>query len=249
MSPEENIRTRDKYARWARSIFARALWRHFEKMLEAAEINNYEYLPVVITRVDNSDIIDAYLKVFRKVGIIEAFKAYDELIPLGQKARRYAGEIDVLSGWITELEGIVLDQFIPAIGAVLTTSQEIFITEVNTWLLTEGGNLQNVADALRKRFGSLQGWRSWNIARTEVLSAMNFGSEMGARQTGYEFKKTWLQIQRKGLRDIHKPLHGTSVLNNESFFADGEYLRFPGDPNGSAKNRVNCRCTVVRELL
>jgi hypothetical protein len=217
-------------------------------MLEAAEVNNWQYLNNVITRVDTDDIKDAFLETYKNIGLREAFKTFDDMTGTG-KARRYAGEIDVLAGWARELEGIVLDVTIPAMGAILTTSQEIFIDTVNQWLLTEGGNLQNVADALRTRFRSLQPWRAWNIARTETLSAMNYGGEMGARQTGYEYLKTWNQYQDNRRRDIHTAVHGTSVMSNEAFYVGGQFLRFPGDPSANAANRVNCRCVLTRKIL
>jgi hypothetical protein len=249
MTAEESVRLRDKYTKKTRPIFGRAVWRHFEKMLTAAEENHFQYLSSVITRVEITDLTDAFIEVYKKVGIKEAFREFD-LLTGNNKARRYAGEIEVLAGWTAELEGIVLDELIPAIGAVLTTSQEIFIKTVNEWLLTEGGNLQNVADALRAKFRTLQPWRAWNIARTETLSAMNYGSELGARQTGYEFNKTWLQVQRKGMRDVHTYLHGQTIPNNQLFLSgSGALLRFPGDPKAPAGDRVNCRCTIIREVI
>lgn len=81
------------------------------------------------------------------------------------------------------------------------------------------------------------------IARTEIISASNFGSLEGYRQSGIK-KKGWLTAIDGRERDSHSEANGQEVDVDESFIVDGEELMVPGDPEGSPKNIVNCRCTI-----
>ena len=46
-------------------------------------------------------------------------------------------------------------------------------------------------------------------------------------------------------RSAHRSADGQRVDINERFLVDGESLKFPRDPNGSAKNIINCRCVSI----
>lgn len=251
MTWNEFNRLHERYSNSASKIFRIGITRHFEKMLEAAKDNNFSNLDLVITRVDHSDIVNSFTKVYQNAGIIMAFNQFDELE--GKKAaRRYVvidGErIDIRAEWLRLLEGIVLDQTIPAMGAVMTTSQELF-TEFVERGIAEGMTTSEIAKGLRQRWNELLPWRSFNIARTETLSAMNYGGEIGAQATGVNYKKTWLTAMDGRERKAHGMANGQSVSGREKFWIDGEYMKFPGDPSASPGNRVNCRCTVVREVI
>jgi len=40
-------------------------------------------------------------------------------------------------------------------------------------------------------------------------------------------------------------MNGKRVGYNEKFNVSGQEMEYPGDPNASAGNVVNCRCTVA----
>jgi len=219
--------------------------------MEAAQDNRFYNLELVISRVDDTDIRSSFVKVYQDAGIITAFDEFDNMT--GKKARRYVempdGErVDIRARWLAMLEGIVLDETIPAMGAVMTTSREIFTDFVDN-AVREGLSANEIAKGLRKRWDELLPWRSFNIARTETLSALNYGQDLGADATGYRYRKTWLTAMDGRQRDAHGAMNGKSINQGEKFFVDGESLKFPGDPAASAANRVNCRCTVTREVI
>lgn len=237
----------ERYSAKASKTFRKAILRHFEKMLEAAQDNNFLNLDMVITRVDHSDIDKAFVRTYQEAGLPLAFNTFDELSKQ-KKARKFAGEDEVRENWLRELEGIALDETIPARGAILTTSQKIFIDFVDKGI-QEGQTLAQISHGLRDKFQELLPWRSWNIARTETLSALNYGGEIGAMQTGYPYKKTWLTAIDGRERGEHRIANGQTVESYQNFYVGGEMLRFPGDPNASPENRVNCRCVVTREIV
>lgn len=83
------------------------------------------------------------------------------------------------------------------------------------------------------------------IARTEVLSASNAGSMFGYKQSGLVSKKEWLSTLDGKTRHDHVSADGQIRTIDQSFTVGGSSLDYPGDPNGSADQIVNCRCTVL----
>ena len=62
-------------------------------------------------------------------------------------------------------------------------------------------------------------------------------------------KKIWLSANDDATRDSHRDAGiyyaDNPVALNEPFEIDGENLMYPGDPNGSPGNVINCRCSKV----
>lgn len=89
--------------------------------------------------------------------------------------------------------------------------------------------------------------RASRIARTEVTRALNAGILLGAAALPFEVSKEWITAEDEKVRDkpfSHTLLHGTILPLNVPF-NNGEPLRFPGDPKGSAGNVINCRCVLA----
>ena len=217
-------------------------------MLDAAEMNGFWGLRQILPRIDHNDIQQAFVDVYQKVGVNMAFHQFDELAGK-QKARMFAGDFAAREEWMSQLETIALFETIPAQGAIITTSNRIFVEYVDD-ALASGIGVVEVAQGLRSRFETLQTWRAWNIARTEVLSAMNYGGEIGAQQTGFDYVKIWEAVMDQRVRDSHGDMHRTSVQKFEKFAVRSnsgyDLMEFPGDPSASPENRVNCRCRLTR---
>jgi hypothetical protein len=86
--------------------------------------------------------------------------------------------------------------------------------------------------------------RSTVISRTETINASNKGSIEGARATGLELEKEWIATPGGRTRDDHADADGQRVPMNEYFSVGGEELEYPGDPNGSAEQIIQCRCSL-----
>jgi HK97 family phage portal protein len=88
--------------------------------------------------------------------------------------------------------------------------------------------------------------RSLTIAATETHSAAEHGTAMGgqaAAGTGLVLRKVWLSTSDNHTRPDHVEADGQEVDLDEPFVVGGEKLAYPGDPSGSARNVINCRCT------
>jgi len=100
---------------------------------------------------------------------------------------------------------------------------------------------------LRNQFTGYSRNQARRLVRTESVTAANYAATKTADDLfgneGYE--KEWLASIDGRERAAHRAADGQRTGANEPFLVGGEYLKFPGDPSASAKNRINCRCTVL----
>jgi hypothetical protein len=93
--------------------------------------------------------------------------------------------------------------------------------------------------------------RAQAIAQTEMISASNQASMFAADSTGLAYRKYWSTSHLTGIRDTHIMAEQDSIsrggLEPDEPFANG--LMFPGDPAGDASEVINCRCTVLQEIV
>ncbi len=98
-------------------------------------------------------------------------------------------------------------------------------------------------------------YRGELIARTETAKSANTGSMVGAMSTGLQTRKEWISIQGARTRRIprdqfdHYHMDGVTVDTDGYFSVPSkngfsEQMLHPGDPNASAGNVCNCRCTI-----
>lgn len=92
--------------------------------------------------------------------------------------------------------------------------------------------------------------RARMIARTETNSTMNKGIVEGWRKSEVVDKKVWLTAPGAEFPRHHliEGLNKQTVGLDEYFNVSGELLEHPGDPSGSAKNIINCRCTMIAKV-
>ncbi len=96
---------------------------------------------------------------------------------------------------------------------------------------------------LEKTGGQIARKRARTIAQTEVHAAASAGSQTAIESLNRPYQKEWIAALQPGrTRPWHLTAHGQMVDGNAPFLVDGEHLRYPGDPMGSAKNIINCRC-------
>jgi SPP1 gp7 family putative phage head morphogenesis protein len=86
--------------------------------------------------------------------------------------------------------------------------------------------------------------RAVTISRTLSTAAANGGKLEGWKQSGLVKKKRWRAANNKRTRKDHREANGQMVDIDKPFVVGGEKLMYPGDPAGSAKQIVKCRCTM-----
>ena len=144
---------------------------------------------------------------------------------------------------ITSITNTTNDKFKKIVRDVLTTGEKegLGVEQIRRMLVKEvGENLKGNVVA-----------RARAIAQTEMISASNQAAMKAAESTGYETRKFWSTSGLENMRQSHIDAQNYSdsmegLKDNESF-PNG--LLYPGDPNGSVEEVVNCRCTIMHEIV
>lgn len=106
--------------------------------------------------------------------------------------------------------------------------------------LADGENRPQLVKRIENTFGNISKSRAATIARTEVLGATQKGTIEGYQQANLQIK-IWVTVGDSDVRDSHAAQDGEERPINDTF-SNG--LMFPGDPNGSASEVINCRCSI-----
>lgn len=118
--------------------------------------------------------------------------------------------------------------------------------------LDQGLSVPKTADAVQAALQvSLN--RATTIARTEAAAAVNGAdwatfSEMQAQDDTLTVTQEWLATTDARTRQDHLDADGQVVPVDSPFSVGGEDLLYPGDPDGSAEQTINCRCTTLTSL-
>jgi len=113
----------------------------------------------------------------------------------------------------------------------------------------EGLPLTQISDNLKEMFASAEKYRSLTIARTETISASNFGDLQSVKQNKdlkNELEKFW--INENGARDTHliagSEYDESSAISVDKNFDVGEGSGPAPGNIGLAEEDINCRCNI-----
>lgn len=160
----------------------------------------------------------------------------------------------------------VVSQYIDRYGAK-QAAQIIRTTERQTIDMIAGGMRRGEAQeaAIQSFMQNIEGLsdiRATLASRTEIHAANQFASQALAMRAGMSLTKTWNAVNDSRTRDFgivgaksefnHRVMNGQRVPLTARFAVPRingsvELLFFPGDPNGSAGNIINCRCIQTYE--
>lgn len=123
-----------------------------------------------------------------------------------------------------------------------TTRQQI----LNQILIGQeaGEGIDAIAQRISTNIPLISRQRGALIARTETHGAANYGADGAARATGLDVRKEWVAASDERTREEHSAADGQVVAMDQPFDVGGEMLMYPGDPNGSGGNIINCRCAI-----
>lgn len=187
--------------------------------------------------------------------LIQSFRNHAKLAILARKKRhdyldrRLNKNLDSID--IEEIiENYMLRHAVDRVSNIADNTKKTISKKILEGIMAGESNAV-IAKALREIKG-INKRRAKIIARTETHRALNTANQEISNRyqalTGEQHYKVWISSQdertRTGIFDHAKP-HKQIVKSNESFRVSGENLRHPGDPQGSAGNVINCRCTVI----
>lgn len=182
----------------------------------------------------------------------------DRLLGEDEWAKEATDAADVLSDLVVQGAGAAsvqygFDVYDPDLEAAvarhvetLTAHAPAMRQQMTDWISESqrnGKSIDEMVAALGKS-SPLSPSRAQAWARTESVRAYNAGAATGLAQAGFGFKQ-WLATSDDRTRDWHASADGQIVAIDQPFIVGGEAGMYPGDPSFSAKNTVNCRCTVI----
>ena len=103
-----------------------------------------------------------------------------------------------------------------------------------------------IADVLRFKYGEWRLGHSATIAQTEVHQAVGAGRHEQYGKLGGE-EHAWLTCGDAGVRSTHSMCEDQGYIPIGEAFVNG--CLYPGDPAGSAREVVNCRCFEQVEFV
>jgi HK97 family phage portal protein len=138
------------------------------------------------------------------------------------------------------LRGKDRDYWNDTVGA--TTKK--LLSEKLAKVMEEGPSWKKLTAAVNEVMDGRIKSSAMTIARTETLGAYSSAADIVRTDLGVN-EKEWLSTLDARTRTTHAMAHGQKVAQNGLFHVGDSNLRYPGDPAGSAREIVNCRCTAV----
>jgi HK97 family phage portal protein len=130
----------------------------------------------------------------------------------------------------------------------VTATTQAGLLELIRQSASEGWTIPQLSDAIAELYTGFKDARSTVIARTETIKAFNLGTHHSYGQAGVE-KRGWLAALDDRTREAHVQAHLEYFENgvdiDQPFIVMDEPLWYPGDPNGSPENVIQCRCSLV----
>lgn len=239
---------RNKYiTEWKRTLNAiekryigsvrRALQGQINQTVEALKVGGIEYARRRLSSLQfDAPMAEAIQKMHRSVGLMMARRTYNSLeaSPVVQKAT-----LGQAAQWLQDIIEYFRVYLLDSVDTINNTTRDWIRRKLDQGF-TQGYSVDEIVREINNR--EYLGHRAEVIVRTESVRAANYGVQKGAET--YEFKtvKEWVSVRDDRTRHSHR-LVDRQTAELDSSFSNG--LKFPGDPEGSAKEVVNCRCAMV----
>lgn len=194
-------------------------------------------LSAVVIDISMTPVVE---KIYTTVGVAIANQQLSELRSLPKrvqvKRRTFGFNLD----WTRQiLEYFQTNLFNKVVLPISETTQEYIRDIINRGTI-EGWSIQRMTEEI-EREDYLDG-RVRRILRTEINRAINYGQTIGEEKFEYKTQKRWIAVDDHRTRPAHNAADNQTVDRSGTFVVGGEVMQFPGDPEASAANTVNCRC-------
>jgi len=142
-----------------------------------------------------------------------------------------------------------------AVGAERVTlvsgTAKVTLVKVTQNLLTDiefqNTGIDEKTRILRSQFTKYSAFQAQRLVRTEATNAANFATIKSAETIfpAEDLQKEWIAATDERTRPTHRAINGI-VINQTDLFSVGDSLMmYPGDSRGSAKEVINCRCSIA----
>jgi SPP1 gp7 family putative phage head morphogenesis protein len=221
----------------------RKVFKKWNNKVFGIELQENSINQQLMANINANDMYTTYYNIYFNIGVLHGTR-------VGRSINVELNKDFTIPKFMTEFEKN-LPLFLNKYG--ITRIQQVhktYLEDVSKLFsdrLKEGKTLKETTSEVFKvmkspRFYKYQAER---IARTETTAAANYAAVQSGSVSGFVMEKRWISALDKRTRDPHASTNGQRVGEKEMFIVGGENLLYPGDPNGSAGNVINCRCTIA----
>lgn len=159
--------------------------------------------------------------------------------------------------WLEQMARFVRTRVADRITWITETSAEMITTLIRETLAAvtlPGGGIGVAATELQRvlerEYGKIVRWRAMRIAQTEIMTASNYASKVGAESLGIEMTKSWM-VTGLRTRDSHYQAQAQNqkIPMDQPFVVSGIKCEYPGDPVLPGGEVINCGCYVVYDPI
>ena len=194
-------------------------------------------------QIDPAAIFDSAFWAAETRSMVEGLYEETALAGLNRLSTTFGVSFDLSAPFVTDFIEARANQLA---GPVTETTYEAIRLELQEGVQA-GESIDDIAARVRSVFAQADATRATTIARTEVISAYNGASALGAAQLPADVVagQEWISTRDSRARPSHAAADGQVRAIGEPFEVGGATMAYPGDPSAGAKNTVNCRCTVA----
>lgn len=232
-------------------IYERKAYRiiqdHLKKILNNIPLNNtsgvtFEYL--IAGNITEDKIKEMYIDIYKTIGLDYGNKINNQLEKVTKANILFNEEL------LKEILLFLNNEGGQRIVSVRNTLVETIVNSIKEQIAAQGSlvSLRDIIYNIVSKSNVFYKWQALRIARTETTTAANFAAIETAKQSNLVLQKEWISAQDDRTRIIpydHLDMNGVKQDLDKPFFIGGENIDFAGDPNASAGNTINCRCTVA----
>jgi hypothetical protein len=194
-------------------------------------------------------LAEAIQKIYISVGISTGTRVLAEIRKSAKQPESKAG-FGLNQKWTDEILNFFKLYLLNK--AVLPVSREVRqeLIKLVEQGLAEGWSIDKIAFALEQ--SNFPVTRARLITRTELGKAQWYGEELAKEESEFQTVGTWIAADDRRTRHSHNIMDGKQTKPGENFrvpvyrgkvLTGYDIMTGPGDPNGSAGNVINCRCT------
>ena len=229
-----------RHERRIRAEIARAMYA------AAKAIENRDAAATVQIATDHQRRMGVILEQTWRTSIAEFERYFTQAAPKHVAARLIERK-DILQDLLArDVFGFYVQRYGGTLIQQITTTTMADINAIVAEGFADGLTEKQLATAIRRVAPVKSASRSQTIARTETHRASQFTAAAIAQTTAAPMLKQWVPAGGERTRTAHAAMAGAPPIPmDQPFIVDGEALMYPGDPNGSAGNTINCRCIVV----
>ena len=248
---------RKQYARYHKSYEKRALkelrrtFKKWSKNIDFDSLTEVNYETKIKEAINIEEMQSTYLDIYRSIGLVHGERV-GKAINLELKAFS-------LGAFLSAFERNVAKYLFEFGFTRITSIADTFFDDLKELFSTrlEEQTMQQTAKEVQKIVNkpTFYRWQAQRIARTESTAASNYAAIQVGEVSGFEMVKEWISTIDKRTRTKpedsfdHLEMDGKQVGLKEQFVLVGktetDRLYYPGDPQGSASDVINCRCAVA----